>query len=481
LSADSVTQIRQPARPPRLPEQTQRAGGESIHQLAERMRPVVAIAVDADEVAAVLEASGINDRVARNEYDVTSVFSLASLLLQSGSRTAEQAAIADVESRTLSAPIFPVRDTLIRAALYLTPTVVALGAAAHVGGLPAITTKGALVFGWGIAQALAFLGYCVLGTDGRAAAARLLAVGFVVATVAFTAVLWQLRVPWPAGYVISGAQLALFASTAVALVTGTERRVLACAVPCWLSAGAMALGYDRYASAALLASLSLMLLVAYLPGFRRSTFTWPRARQLAAAVGYGAVGTGQAILFVLVVLTGSGSGLVPIDAVPLLVGVPLTELLLVWHQRRVADGRARLDDRAAFGRHLKRVSRGTVVVLALPVLAGAALCVPVLAGNGLFAGRLDALPGQPRIATAVLLTGVFALCLVLVTHRRLVTAAILVWWPAALIALTGRMLPQYAHLPLTFTNWVTGLTLFAVCLPALVVVALVIRDPWSYR
>jgi hypothetical protein len=121
------------------------------------------------------------------------------------------------------------------------------------------------------------------------------------------------------------------------------------------------------------------------------------------------------------------------------------------------------------------------VVLALPVLAGAALCVPVLAGNGLLAGRFDALPGQPRIATAVLLTGVFALCLVLVTHRRLVTAAILVWWPATLITLTARMLPEYAHLPPTFTNWVTGLTLFAVCLPALVVVALVIRDPWSYR
>jgi hypothetical protein len=87
LSADSVTQIRHPAGPPRLPEQSQRAGGESIHQLSERMRPVVAIAVDADEVAAVLEASGINDRVARTEYDVTSVFSLASLLLKSGSRT----------------------------------------------------------------------------------------------------------------------------------------------------------------------------------------------------------------------------------------------------------------------------------------------------------------------------------------------------------------------------------------------------------
>jgi hypothetical protein len=369
----------------------------------------------------------------------------------------------------------------VRAALYLTPTVVALGAATQLGGLPTVATSGALVFGWGVSQALAFLGYVALGTGGPTAAARLLGAGFLAAGLGYAVALWYEQAAWPIGYVVAGAQLALFAATAVALVTGKERRVLVSAVPCWLSAAAMAFGGGPLASGALLVSLLGMLVVAYLPVVGSATWTWPRPRQYVSAVGYGAVGAGQAVLFVLVVLTSPNPGLIPVDAVPLLVGVPLIELVLLWHQRRVADGRATLDDRAAFSRHLRRVSRGTVAALCLPVFAGAALCLPVLAGHALFAGRLDGLPGQPRVATSVLLTAVYALCLVLVTHRRIITAAILVWWPAALVAVTAHTLPGWVHLPPTFTNWVIGLTLFAVCLPALVVVALVIRDPWSYR
>src|SRR5437016_5605329 len=81
----------------------------------------------------------------------------------------------------------------------------------------------ALVFGWGMSQALSYLGYCALSTAGRTAAARVLAVGFVAVALGWGGVLWAAQAPWPAGYVVSGAQLALFASTAVALVTGTER------------------------------------------------------------------------------------------------------------------------------------------------------------------------------------------------------------------------------------------------------------------
>jgi hypothetical protein len=440
---------------------------DAMAALVERMRPACARAVDADEIAAVLEASGINDRVAARDYDVTSVFSLAAaVLLRAGHRDIDHPLVESPASKTQPAPWLPLVDTLVRAALYLTPTVVALGAAAHAGGLPAVATKGALVFGWGASQALAFLGYCALGTTGRAGAARLLAGGFGAATLGWGVVLWACRAPWPTGYLVSAAQLALFAATAVALVTGTERRLLGWAVPCWLSAVAMADHVGPAADVGLLASLAAMVLVAYWPAVGRAGTSgaagtrWPTPRQLFAAFGYGTVGTGQAVLFVLVVLAGASASRLPLDATPLLVGVPLIELLLLWHQRRVADGRATLDDRAAFKRHLVRAGRGTV----------AALCVPVAVGA--------ALTSQPRLATAVLLTAVYALCLVLVTHRRLGTAAILVWWPAALIALTARSLP---HLPTIVTHWVTGLTLFAACLPALVVVALVIRDPWSYR
>jgi hypothetical protein len=43
-----------------------------------------------------------------------------------------------------------------------------------------------------------------------------------------------------------------------------------------------------------------MLVVAYLPVVRSAIWTWPRPCQYVSAVGYGAVGAGQVVLFVLV-------------------------------------------------------------------------------------------------------------------------------------------------------------------------------------
>jgi hypothetical protein len=184
--------------------------------------------------------------------------------------------------------------------------------------------------------------------------------------------------------------------------------------------------------------------------------------EAATALAHGAVGAGQAVLFASVVLASGDPARVPAAAVPLLVGVPMAELILVWHQRRVAATRAALTDRGLYRRRLARVCAATLAVLAVPVGLGAALA-------GLHTGRL---------AAAVLLASVFALCLVLVAHQRLGLAALLVWWPAALIWLLYRNLPGAGH---ELVDTLVAVVLFAVCLPALGVVALVLRDRWSYR
>jgi hypothetical protein len=131
----------------------------------------------------------------------------------------------------------------------------------------------------------------------------------------------------------------------------------------------------------------------------------------------------------------------------------------------VADGRDALYDRAAFRTHLRSVSRGTLAALAVPVVAGAALIV-VDAG---------------RLAAAVELIAVYALCLLLVAHRRLGTAVILLWWPAALIAVATQVLDRLTHVTHEFVGQVAAGTLLAMCLPALAVATAVMRDPWSYR
>jgi hypothetical protein len=445
---------------PRLPAvRGVAATPDPIAGLAAEMADVCTRAVDVDEVAAVLEASGINDRLATRDYDMPSVFALAAAVLAHSGTYAEMPPPETAEAPALRPMVVP---TLVRSLLYLTPTAVALGAARQVGGVSVMATVGTLVFGWGAAQVLAFLGYRALGERGPVAACRVLGVGFAaLSAIWLTSVCGSLR-----EYAVSGVQLALFAATAAALVTGAERRVLACALPIWAAAGALAFGAGDLAPLALIGAVALVVVVAYRPAFARSGRWYrPTPRDVLGGLSHGCVGTGQAVLFVLVVLAGSTATRLPIEALPLLAGVPMTELALLWHQRRVAGGRDALDDRAAFRRHLRAASWGTLAVLAVPTVAGAYL----------------ATAGTSRLASTVELTAAYALCLVLVAHRRIGTAAILMWWPAALIAVADTYLGRYAQVSQAFLGRVGAAILLAVCLPALGMAAVAMRDPWSYR
>lgn len=429
-----------------------------------QMAPICRSAVDTGEVAAYLEAAGLNDRVAARDYGVTSVFSLAARLRSdiAGYPTAGYAPgtanPVPVEADTGSDGS-AITATLLRSALYLTPAIVAVGAANHLAGLPAPAGPGALIFGWATSQGLAYLGYRGLGSSGPVAAARVLALGFAVAAVCWAGLMAAVGVTDPLPHVVAVGQLALFASSAVALVTGTEKRVLAAAAGVWIATAAVVAGTGLWIVGA---AIAVLLLVAYGPATARGEWFRPRPREAGSALANGAVGAGQAVLFASVVLAGDGLMRVPAATIPLLVGVPLAELVLVWHQRRVAATRAVLTDRWQYQRRLTRVSLATLAVLAVPVVAGAAL-------TAASAGRL---------AAAVLLTSVNALCLVLVAHRRLGLAALLVWWPAVLIGVLYQALPSTTSVAI---DTLVAVVLFAVCLPALGVVAMVLKDRWSYR
>jgi len=429
-----------------------------------QMAPICRSSVDTGEVAAHLEAAGVNDRIAARDYGVTSVFSLAARL-RADIAGYPTAGYAPSTAHAVAAPAETpsggeaIAATLLRSALYLTPAIVAVGAAHHLVGLPAAAGPGALIFGWASAQALAYLGYRGLASGGPAAAARVLALGFAVAATGWAALMVGLGVTEPLAHAVAAGQLALFAATAVALVTATEKRVLAAAAGVWIATAAVLAGAGLWVVGA---AIVVLLLVAYGPATVPGGWFRPRPREALAALVYGAVGAGQAVLFASVVLAGDDLMRVPAAAVPLLVGVPLAELVLVWHQRRVAATRAVLTDRWQYPGRLTRVSLATLAVLAVPVVAGAAL-------TAASAGRL---------AAVVLLTAVNALCLVLVAHRRLGLAALLVWWPAVLIGVLYRALPNTATGPI---DTLVAVVLFAVCLPALGVVAMVLKDRWSYR
>lgn len=437
---------------------------ELYASLEQRMAPVCRSAVDTGEVAAYLEASGVNDRVAERDYGVTSVFSLAARLRGdvAGYPTAGYAPGGHDPNAVAPDRVGPapgVGVTLIRSALYLTPAAVAVGGAAQFAGVPAPAGAGALIYGWATAQALAFLGYRALGAIGAVAAARVLALGFVAAGAAWAGLLVAFGVTDPLAHAVAAGQVALFASTAVALVTGTEKRVLAAAAGVWIAAAAVYAGTGLWIVGA---AIGVLVIVAYGPATRKGEWYRPRPREAARALANGAVGAGQAVLFASVVLAGGDLLREPVAMIPLLVGVPLAELVLVWHQRRVAVTRAALTDRWQYPRRLTRVSLATLGVLAVPVAAGAVLTASE----------------SGRLAAVVLLAAVNGLCLVLVAHRRLGLAALLVWWPAVLIGVLYRALPGATT---QLVDMLVAVVLFAVCVPALGVVAMVLKDRWSYR
>lgn len=448
---------------------------DPVAALARRMQRACIDAVDVDEVAAILEANGINDRVAEREYGVPSVFALASRVVARG--------IADCPTVVALPPVVEVptvgqvaRDTLLRAAIYLTPLAIGLGAASQVDGVPPLAVTGTLMVGWGGGQALSYLGYRAQSEHGDRAAARLLGNGFLLLTSAWLAVLALVGVHAARGFAVAGVQLSLFAVAAVALVTNREKSIVGWAAPCWLSTVGIFAGLGGAAVAALLVSVAVLVGVAFHPVLRRGpTGLRLRAwrRDFGVALVYGAVGTGQAALLTVVAIPGVSVTRLPPEALPLLVGVPLIELTLVWHHRRIAAARAALYDRFSFDRRLARVSAGTAVILATPVVVGALLAVATWMGVPV--------PGGQALAAAILLTAIYALCLVLAAHRRAGTAAILVWWPALLVAGVTMWASALTRVSPHFTETLATATLLGASLPGLLVAALVLRDPESYR
>ncbi|WP_433083000.1 hypothetical protein ACQP1P_03425 [Dactylosporangium sp. CA-052675] len=449
-----------------------RVATDPVAALADKMRDDCLSAVDIDEIAAILEANGINDRVADREYGAPSVFVLAGRVVARTLDAADTQQIRPVPPEGPGAGRV-VADTLLRALIYLTPLVIGLGASSEVDGVPGLATTGTLMLGWGGGQALSYLGYRALSERGRAAAARLLGGGFLA-----LAALWSLVLigTGARAFVVAAVQLALFAVAAVTLVTNRERMVILAVVPCWVATAGLGRGLSV---SWLLACVAVLVGVAYLPVLRerfprrvtrRRWRTW--RYDIGYAALYGLVGTGQAALLRTVALDGIAPHRVPPAALPLLLGVPLMELTLVWHRRRIASARADLADRFAFDRRLGRISAGTVAVLAVPVVVGAAIAGAVWFGL---------LARGQSFAAAVLLMAVYALCLVLASHGRAGTAAIVVWWPALLVTGVGHWAPALVHVAPTFAETLAVATLLGAGLPGLAVAALVLRDPESYR
>lgn len=133
---------------------------DPLDELIERIRPKIAAAVDALQVAAFLEAEGVSDRNARVEYGFTDVFRLAEEVYRSLG-PCEPVAWQPATGRPQRGRI--VRD-LLHGPLYLLPTVVFPAVLSVVGQrslVVGLVLAGGLA--WVLAGATSWMAYRLLG------------------------------------------------------------------------------------------------------------------------------------------------------------------------------------------------------------------------------------------------------------------------------------------------------------------------------
>ncbi|GGL10683.1 hypothetical protein [Mangrovihabitans endophyticus] len=303
----------------------------------------------------------------------------------------------------------------MRCALYLGPLSVAIAAAGPLDLVGAPVLLPVLVLGWSAAQALTSLGVAVAGTAGRAAAARLVAGGFAIAGVLWSAYVWVAPGAWlgpsriMAGVVGIGALTSLATVTA-ALVTRSEVAVVRWSVPCWVLAvitlaggsGASAVSAETLLPAAIVVAA----VRAYRPVIGRTVPNRPPlgAPAVRRGAGFLALGAAQAGAVAVLCVTGPNAA-----RIPLLVAVPLVEALVAGHARTVATR--------------------TVGALLLPVVVAAPL---VLGAAQVPAARTALL----ATSAGILLSGILAATVVLAARGRLIVAVVSAGAaPAAILAL----------------------------------------------
>jgi hypothetical protein len=424
---------------------------DAIGALAEQLAAGCVTIVDVDELVAAIEATGINDRIVQQRYQLPSVFALGEAVLARLGRHR----LTATHQPAPGPPAAPfVRAALVRSALYLTPMAMVAAANGPLDQVPWPVAAGVLMAGWSCAQPLAYLGHVLAARSGPRRALRVLLAGFAVVAVAWSVLLAAapstlVGPQRPLADAVSLAELALFAAVTAALVTGAEAGVLRWVVPSWAIAGSVLAGLwpDSWSlgrSFALLGGVVLICWRAFRPAIGRSTGGRPASPRLGwddlgRAIAYLLVGLGQSSAFALVWLSSSegkmvGATAMPPATAPLLLAVPLIEIMVGWHEARASDGLDAYDDRHAHRRHVRKLAVVTLTALLPPLAVGLAL--------GASAHRLPfglsshaAVRGLVLgVASGVLLAGVFAVTLLLTARRRLVTAAVFATCPAGLAA-----------------------------------------------
>jgi len=152
-----------------------------IDVLSRRLNGVCTHAVSPLELAAALEAQGINDAISREKYGCDDVFALAGELytrvpLRISANAARQRSLQRTGTSIARGALFalPGLFFLLVAPLFRSP-------------LAAVAVLTAVTVGWGLSQVLAIIGYTLMGRGDRSAAGKVLGLTLIAGLAAMSA------------------------------------------------------------------------------------------------------------------------------------------------------------------------------------------------------------------------------------------------------------------------------------------------------
>ena len=405
---------------PPLPTPDRRDLMSSTAQLSRTYDELCTQAVDSWEIAAGLEAVGINDRIARLVYGSASVFDLAdTLYAMVPRRPVDMGAPADKWHR-------PLRRHLLRGLLYGLPGLLLVEAVRRLAAREALLLAVSLLTA-GFTQGLAHLGHVLLGREARSQAGDLLCRTVVtvvaVSTLAGT-VAWLAGAAGPATAVLVGAVPVYVTSATIVLLVDRHDLLLRLLLPGAVASCADLLlpqgpGGAVAAGAALLGVVGCTLTAWSLAADLRATDAGPAlgltGADLLGALPLLAHGLGSMTLLSLVPLSAvrEGSALGPVVPAVLALGHAELQLLriraradtlLSRHHVRAFAAAARVDLLERAGLHLVVLSGLSVLVLLLdrgqPGGAGPATGRDLLTYALLALGLFAASAGEPGAGRA---------------------------------------------------------------------------------
>jgi len=321
-----------------------RRSSDGVARLSRQLNDACTAAVTSHQIAALLEAEGLNDRLVQERYARASVFVLARELYERVPlrRTAEDSLVSQPPSQIHQASTFAM---LLRGPLYLAPIIFFLGAGDHLQGT-GLMVAGliALLIAWSWNQGFGALTHRIIGRGDIPGAHRLARRALILGTVVATTVAGGIAAltfgPNPEEFLFAAGQSAYLVGTATLIVFGRDRLLMLALAPGLIIVTTSLIRDDvlpETVMAATIATPILIVCAALIATFNRHRTPRPHLRKhdKELAVANAVLGLIWAVVIGVSALALIGTGSILIQISIAAAGMVLTMGVSEWRLTRL--------------------------------------------------------------------------------------------------------------------------------------------------